>query len=115
MPEQEKHTPMDKKFHKTFLICPSCSSPKRFLESLGQEMKDRGLARSEWRIVYELKQGVVADPDRAVLLPIGITIPGFYIATDICMECGTVYAIELTRLEGNTGIMQNRPRLLQEK
>lgn len=91
---------MDKNFNKAFPLCPNCNSPHRFMEELGQEVKERGLARPEWRALYEVRTGVLVDQDRAILIPIGAAVPGFHIGLDICMDCGTLYAVELARLEG---------------
>lgn len=93
---------MDKDFHETFDKCPCCGSDQRFLEQLAQELKDRGLAREDWHQHYDVRQGVVIDKNRTVMLPIGIKLPGYHITTDICMECGCLYATELRRLEGQT-------------
>ena len=91
---------MDKDFHKTFDLCPNCGSNLRFCEELGKELKERGLARPEWNMRFDTRSGVVADQNRAILIPIGSHLPGYGILTDICMNCGTVYAVELRRLEG---------------
>ena len=93
---------MDKDFHKTFDRCPVCGSYLRFCEELGKELKERGLARPEWNMRYDSRQGVVADQNKAIIIPIGAHLPGYAIATDICMDCGTMYAVELRRLEGET-------------
>ena len=93
---------MDKDFHKTFDSCPNCDSTLRFCEELGKELKDRGLARAEWNMRYDSRQGIVADQNRTILIPIGSHLPGFSIVTDVCMDCGTMYAVELRRLEGET-------------
>ena len=96
---------MDKDFNRTFDCCPNCGSDLRFLEQLELEVKERGLARPEWRARYEVRQGVIMDSDRTIMLPIGVKLPGYYITTDICMDCGTLYATELRRLEAQTKAM----------
>ena len=97
---------MDKNFRATFILCPNCGSNERFLESLAQELKDRGLADREWSFSFDARQGVVVDQERARQgrIPIGSELPGFAIRTDICMKCGTIYAVELIRLQGKTGL-----------
>lgn len=106
---------MEKDFRRTFNKCPCCGSEKQFCKELGEELKERGLARPEWNMRLDSRQGAVADPNRAVLIPIGARIPAFYIVTDICMDCGTVYAVEIARLEGQTQAapqqQRNRPPL----
>ena len=100
---------MDKQFHKTFSQCPNCGSDQRFCEQLAKEMKERGLARLEWRYSYDVREGVVIDPTKQAQIPIGSVIPGFHIALDICMDCGALYAIELIRLDAKVSVMPPPP------
>ncbi len=88
---------MDKDFHREFTKCPCCGSEDRFLEQLGNELKARGLAREEWNMHLDVKQGVVVDQTKEAAIPIGSEVPGYGIITDICIDCGCVYAIDLTR------------------
>ena len=100
---------MDKDFHKKFSKCPSCGSEDRFLEQLGNELKERKLARDEWNMRWDFRQGVVADQAKAKSIPIGSELPGFEVATDICMNCGCMYATSLTRISGKIGIVPPPP------
>lgn len=93
---------MDKNFHVTFDQCPNCGSTQQFFQQLGQELKDRGLARSEWNMHYDSRQGVAVDQLKQNLMLVGTSLPGFIIVTDICMDCGTVYAVELRRIDAQT-------------
>ena len=88
---------MEKNFHRTFTKCPCCGSEDRFFEQLGNELKARGLAREEWNFRLDVKQGVVVDQIRESTIPIGSEVPGYGIMTDTCMNCGCVYAVDLTR------------------
>lgn len=90
---------MDKDFHRTFTKCPYCGSEDRFLELLGQEMKDRGLAREEWNFHLDVRQGAVIDKAKEDAIPIGSEAPFYNFMTDICMNCGCIYAIDLTRTD----------------
>ncbi len=99
-------------FNKTFLVCPNCGNPNRFMEQLGQELKDKGWASEEVRTCLTSNQGTFLDKTRVNLIPIGSTVPGFLIETDICMNCGTVYAVKLVRTEGKfMGIQPERKTL----
>jgi len=95
---------MEKDFHRTFTKCPCCGSEDRFLEQLGNELKDRGLAREEWSFHLDVKQGVVLDQTKVAAIPIGSEVPGYGLITDICMNCGCVYAIDLTRDDAESSI-----------
>ncbi len=88
---------MDKDFHREFTKCPCCGSEDRFLEQLGNELKARGLAREEWNMHLDVKQGVVVDQTKEAAIPIGSEVPGYGYMIDICIDCGCVYAIDLTR------------------
>lgn len=90
---------MDKDFTRQFTKCPCCGSEDRFLEQLGNELKARGLAREEWNFHLDVKQGVVVDQTKAANIPIGSEVPGYGLITDICMDCGCVYAVDITRYD----------------
>lgn len=108
---------MDKKFP----ICPACGSKERFFESLSQELKDKGFARPEWDMCLDLKQGAVVDPMKQERIPIGSEVPGYFFKTDICLNCGLIYAIQLksepvkkTLLHGQA-VMNRAERRRQER
>lgn len=88
---------MDKDLHRQFAKCPCCGSEDRFLEQLGNELKERGLAREEWNFHMDVRQGHVVDPNKEDAIPIGSEVPGYGFKTDICMDCGCVYAIDIKR------------------
>lgn len=88
---------MEKDFNRQFTQCPSCGSDDRFFEQLGQELKDRGLAREEWQMSLAISQGVVVDKVKEAAIPIGSELPGYGYKTDICMDCGCVYAKDIRR------------------
>lgn len=68
-----------------------------FFDSLMNEMKMRGLARPELKFGLDGKPGMVIDTERTALIPIGAEVPGFDYMTDICTECGCVYATYIKR------------------
>ncbi len=88
---------MKKDFSKQFTKCPCCGCEDRFLEQLGDELKDRGLARQDWDFHMDVRQGVVLDQTKADAIPIGSEVPGYGLKTDICMGCGCIYAIDIVR------------------
>jgi len=90
---------MDKNFSKQFTKCPCCGSESRFLEEMAKELKERGLAREEWSFHYDIRQGAVVDRAKEASMPIGSEVPGFGITTEICVNCGCVYAIDITRID----------------
>lgn len=89
---------MDKDFTRQFTKCPCCGSENRFFEQLGNELKERGLAREEWNFHLDVKEGVVVDRSSEAAIPIGSEVPSYGMMTDVCMDCGCMYAIDLTRM-----------------
>ncbi len=90
---------MEKDFHREFYKCPQCGSEDRFLEQLAGEVRERGLAEKDWKFHFQIVEGVVVDQTKAAAIPIGSELPGFGIMTDICMDCGCIYAVDLTRID----------------
>lgn len=88
---------MKKDFSAEFKKCPACGSDKRFFEELATELKLRGIARPEWNFSLDGKTGVLADVAKIQSIPIGAELPGYDYATDICMECGLIYATRIRR------------------
>lgn len=82
---------IDKKFE----TCPVCGSKERFFETLAQELKDLGFARDIFQMHKDYLTGVVIDKAREQSMPIGSEVPTFEVRTDICLDCGNVYAISL--------------------
>lgn len=80
---------------KEFPSCPACGSQDRFFETLTKEVKEAGFAREEWDFHYDLKQGAIVDKVKEPSIPVGSEAPGYLIKTDICLNCGCVYATEL--------------------
>ena len=95
---------MDKDFHREFTKCPQCGSEDRFFEQLANEVKERGLAREEWTMHLQMETGVAVDKSREASIPIGSELPGFGIRTDVCMDCGCIYAIDLTRMDAKKSL-----------
>ena len=75
-----------------FKHCPNCGSDRRFFERLGKQLKDLGYARPEWEFCLDLKGGPVCDDKMISKIPYGAELPGYAFKTDICENCGTVYA-----------------------
>ena len=100
---------MEKDFHREFTKCPQCGSEDRFLEELGKELKERGVAREEWNMHLDVKEGHVVDEAKEAAIPIGSDVPAFGIITDICMNCGCIYASVLQRRDAKKGLPPAQP------
>lgn len=106
---------MEHEFEKKFPKCPVCKFREEIAEILGkpelalsdgknafcgqmgEEMKERGLARPEWNFHLDLTKGIVVDRNKESSIPIGSKVPAYGIATDICLDCGCIYATNLIR------------------
>ena len=77
--------------------CPVCGSTKRFGESLANEIRERGLASEDFRFYVTIHQGAVVDKSKERSIPIGSEFPVLIACTDICLDCGTLYAVQLQR------------------
>jgi len=80
---------------KRFDKCPACGSKNRYLEGMANQLKVRGIARKEWTFCKETKTGAVLDEATASKIPIGSKVPAYSFDTDICSECGCIYALKL--------------------
>ena len=93
--------------NKKFTKCPACGSSNRFLEHLANELKEAGFAREDWKFCYESRQGVVLDKAREATIPVGSEVPNFAISTDVCEDCGCMYAVEIMSQPVKKSIMPN--------
>ncbi len=80
---------------KKFNQCPACGSKKRFFETLCRELIDRNLAPHDFTYSFQLLGGNVTCPQKEAGYPIGTEVPGFQLRTDVCLDCGCVYAVQL--------------------
>lgn len=78
-----------------FEKCPACGSKERFFEGLCQQVKDSGFASEGFEFYLNSLNGVVLDQSREKSIPVGAEVPGFEVYTDICLGCGTIYAVKL--------------------
>ncbi len=79
-----------------FGSCPACKSTNRFFKTMSNDLKTRGLARPEWSLCWDVRQGVVIDPTKEATMPIGSEAVSYGVKTDICLDCGCIYAINIS-------------------
>lgn len=89
----------------TFDKCPNCGSTKRFAGSVAHEENER-LGKTDDKMVYGLNQmtGAIMVQARQKGLIHGMKVPLVMAITDICLDCGTLYAVQLQRAEGMAGL-----------
>ena len=106
---------MEREFDKKIPKCPVCrlreelaqilgkpelaigDGEERFFEQMAEEMKERGLTRPEWHFHYDIQKGVVVDHEKIASIPIGSEVPAYGLMTDVCLDCGCVYATDIIR------------------
>jgi len=93
---------METTWIKEFTQSQNCGSTERFCRNMAKELRERGLAREEWNFYFDDRMGAAIDPSKAPMLIIGTSIPGYHICTDICEDCGTIYAVKLERVPAKT-------------
>ena len=98
------------KFVKKFTICPACGAEDRgFFAFLTKELKELKLCRAEFEMFLDLRTGAVKDPATEKQIPVGTEVPSYVLRTDICMECGCVYA---TLIEASTAKKSVIPKIV---
>ena len=75
--------------------CPNCGSKRQFMAALTKELKELGYARKEWNFYFDSRVGPVVDKAMEGKIPLGSMVPSYLVYTDICMDCGTIYAVKL--------------------
>ncbi len=101
-------------YKKEFPKCPVCALREELAEILGKpdlklgdgrskfcadlaEMsKERGLASKDFRFHFQYLTGIAVEPKEAEKAAVGAEAPSYIIGTDICPDCGCVYASTLT-------------------
>jgi hypothetical protein len=96
--------PEETSWVKEFTKCPECGSENRMFEQMGQELKDRGVAKEDMKFYFDMKNGALANQEIMAKLPIGGELPAFATATDICTDCGCIYAVRLERTNAKKGL-----------
>jgi len=86
---------MDEKFLIEFPTCPNCGCEETFMNEVSELLKKKGWVKPEMKAFFDIKEGTLIDPSRLATIPVGSNIPGFQIASDICVQCGTFYAKSL--------------------
>jgi len=95
---------------KKFDKCPMCGSKNRFFEGIVNELKADLKVPLNWNFCYDAKQGAVMPDDKLLSLPVGAEVPGYNLVTDICQDCGCIYAVVLEKTVGKRSIRLATPQ-----
>ena len=75
-----------------FKDCPNCGSNRRLCESLVKELKEKGFADPNFVYHLTVHRGIVIDKRHEKEIPFGTELDEVNVTTDVCMDCGTIYA-----------------------
>lgn len=79
--------------------CPVCGSTRRFAEEVAQEQKEKGLMGEGLKFGIYQMAGPILDPSKVNQMLVGTKIPTISALVDVCLDCGTIYAVRLERGE----------------
>ena len=79
--------------------CPNCGSERRLMKELVEEMQAIGKTPKVTRPCLQLLSSVAANPAALAKTLVGAKIATGSAILDACMDCGTIYAVELLRGE----------------
>ncbi len=103
---------IDKHLAKEFPKCPCCGAESPLVQQMVEEAKAAGMARQDWKAYFQAHQGMVLDQNRAILMPIGATVDaGYQVLTDICTECGCIWAVGVYRMPVRIDQQQGKGKL----
>jgi len=89
---------------KEFNKCPNCKHNEPFFKRLGEKLKAKGYATPTYDFSLDMKMGPVIDEKTWPKVPYGAEVPGFMFVTDICENCGTVYARAIMEASGKKSL-----------
>lgn len=87
-----------------FDSCPNCGSKERLAGKLAEEAKKKGQMRKDLNFYANIRMGVVKDPQMEHKLLIGSSVPAYGIFWDVCLQCGTMYAVKVEIGEAVKGL-----------
>jgi len=82
-----------------FDCCPKCGDTRRMMETLGNELKEKGMIGDDLPVGLDEIGGPILDPRVADKVLIGGTTSGMFALRDVCLGCGEVYVVRIARKE----------------
>ena len=73
--------------------CPACGSKKRHFEEQCEKAIKMDVAPVDFIMAYEHDVRPIAEAQTFKGKPLGTEFPTIMVATDICKDCGCVYAV----------------------
>jgi len=82
---------------KNFKECPACHGTNLVCGELIVRAKLAGLAKDDFTFALQEYKGVVADPARVAVSPIGTELPAVKVLVDVCWDCGCLVATQIVK------------------
>ena len=94
--------------------CPVCGSKKRHYEAVSDKAIKTGTVEDGFLMPYQYEERVVVSPGKEKTLPAGTQAPQITSATEICVDCGCVYAamVIVTKVEKGEPPPQPKAKLI---
>ncbi len=73
--------------------CRACGSESRHFEDISKQAVELGSAKEGFVTGFDMTNGVIGEPDILQHLPLGSEAPSIRVVTDICKDCGSLYAV----------------------
>lgn len=89
--------------------CPACGSTRRLAGSVAEEQIEKGQMGTGWKYGLYRMGGPILDPKKVNQLLVGTRIPTVTALLDVCLDCGTVYAVRLERDETSLRAVMSQP------
>lgn len=77
----------------TYPHCPACRSKKRHFEKMCEKAVKAGTGKPGVDAPFQQFTRNFVDRSLEPTLPVGTEVPSIQLKTDICMDCGCVYAV----------------------
>lgn len=87
-----------------------CGSTRRFAGEVAEEQREKGLMGKGLKVGIFQMSGPIADPRKVNQMLVGTKVPIISALLDICMECGTLYAVRLERGDAPLSAIMAQPR-----
>ena len=94
-----------------YVKCPACGSKKRHYEKVSEKAAEADLAKPGFLVPFNYDSRVVAEKMKLDIAPIGTGAPSITTATEVCMDCGCVYAVMVITGKAEKTLAKEPPKI----
>ena len=87
-----------------FPKCPNCGSSRRLAGEATAYMRSKGWVLDDYNYYTHIIKGIPTDQRVMNKIPLGSSIPAIWAGMDICLDCGTVWAVKVVSTKGQLTI-----------